>query len=1097
MVSVVDPQILERTLRERLSGCKLVCEAGIDSALHADLIAAMQDLRDDGIADDEARLRMRYTALVVAFLVAEGVYNYHGGNYWPNLSVKGLRQQILGALFERGTRRLGLEPFESLAGEGQRYVTPILAHGGIPRYCLGDFFRLLLDELRRGAPDASEVLARWRRTGSQFAGIDRPVVRFLLHGGDASLDLLDRCIDMVRLGGASGTAINPDAVGLPAYICDAYEELDLATRRAASARTGPAVPAPVVRIDPWSCLGPTLLLPGVSRDLLGGNWTIVGSGMAVRYDARREDREILLSPAREWSVDFAGPSGSPTRAFVYPALGRADVLCFNCVDGRLAADPRRLRASDVWLLFSGSAGRPTAANGGALRLLEHAPAPTAKWEGWELCAFDLAGTEQVVLNGSTVVLDVGIRPAHVALQGATIDGVTVDGRGTCVYGSVPTLRVAAPSDERAHWRVLVEHGTSRHQFDARDVAALGERLLEHCIPPDVIFLGRIVVRGSLGADYRSEIAVVPNLAVGVPPGLLVPGSPPVHVTASAFGKVTKVPIPRGADSASVTITDAVGEAILLRVVVPALQWCIWADGGEPSVLDQAVVRVTTRGILAGDQTSLMVRSRRQGLALQLELRNSQGEILQTVIGRTGGDEGRWSFDLRPFASAIRESGESLVALYLKVGIYDVLVVELRSEVEVKNIRISEWTDSVFTRIGVTFEEARPLRGRIVRLWPLSQPWLAPLQELIPDDATGSASLIYPSRKLPPGVYLIQIAVDSGWIESGRPKRDAPGTAEFRIGAPYAERLWAEDHSDTDPLGVLTRAYMTGSLSMSASGGMVQAVGKEAWSALATAAEYSDWSDAERQQLAVAAFLAMDPRAAGEALILAVAGRLVSASQALAASLAVIATIQYRQRGESCQLSTEGLWEVCPPLALAIQLATGAESGAQWLLEQLGIEGHALEDCQIFPHEKALMPFVQMDACQLDGLRLAANLLPRRILDTESQAAVQFDWLGADRQHRFSARDWAAANHRFADVLPALPGAIEHRFRTMQPKTLVAAFGREIEFPAVVFAASLHLAAQKAFAFRAAGALQDLAEICPGIVSRSVTLAVALLHWPSE
>lgn len=284
----VNPKLMERTLRARLAGRKLVCEMGIDASVHSDLIVAMEQLRDQGITEAEDTLERDYTAVTVSYLVAEGVYNYVGGNFWPNLTVKGVHQNLLGSLFERGIRKLGLEPFESLAEDGLRFVTPILAHGGIPRYCLQDFFRLLLDELRRGAPNASEVLARWRRTSSQLIGIDRPVTRFLLNGGEVSLDLLDRCIDMIRVGGSDESDVRSELVGLPDYICRAYLDLDLATRQSACVRTGSAVPPAVVRIDPWSGLGPTVLLPRVNREHENGRWAVVAQGMVATFEARLE-----------------------------------------------------------------------------------------------------------------------------------------------------------------------------------------------------------------------------------------------------------------------------------------------------------------------------------------------------------------------------------------------------------------------------------------------------------------------------------------------------------------------------------------------------------------------------------------------------------------------------------------------------------------------------------------------------------------------------------------------------------------------------------------------------------------------------------------
>jgi hypothetical protein len=193
---------------------------------------------------------------------------------------QGLDQDQLGSGFLRAIRILRLETFDLFAEEGAlKYVAPILAHGGIPRYCLKDFFfNLLVPELRRsGSADAAELLAIWRTRKTAFQGIDRPVKRFLLYGGDAAVDLLDRCVELVSETARTGVLPSPDEVGLPPYLMKEFSSGPVHTAKLGPGRS---LPRPRVRLDPWDPLGPVLELPPLPRNIDDGVWR-VSDGISV------------------------------------------------------------------------------------------------------------------------------------------------------------------------------------------------------------------------------------------------------------------------------------------------------------------------------------------------------------------------------------------------------------------------------------------------------------------------------------------------------------------------------------------------------------------------------------------------------------------------------------------------------------------------------------------------------------------------------------------------------------------------------------------------------------------------------------------------
>ena len=86
-----------------------------------------------------------YPASLAVFLVGQGIYGYKGGDYWSSVEIAmnydiGNFTSSLGQVFERTLQRYNLPLFPDLQERSARYVSLILAHGGIPLYCLNDYF---------------------------------------------------------------------------------------------------------------------------------------------------------------------------------------------------------------------------------------------------------------------------------------------------------------------------------------------------------------------------------------------------------------------------------------------------------------------------------------------------------------------------------------------------------------------------------------------------------------------------------------------------------------------------------------------------------------------------------------------------------------------------------------------------------------------------------------------------------------------------------------------------------------------------------------------------------------------------------------------
>ena len=187
------------------------------------LYAKLQDPRIEG-----EPFLLRWPACLAAAMAGVAATGYHGGTYWPELwettDFPGTSQDqgIWGRAFNRAIDRLGMATFPELP---LHFVGPILMHAGIPTYCLGDYFGCCfpaVDLILGWTRKASWPGRRHRAGDCAWRSLDVPARRFLTHGGDYALDVVDRCLDLLdRLADPDPDL---DGVRLPARIVDAARQ---------------------------------------------------------------------------------------------------------------------------------------------------------------------------------------------------------------------------------------------------------------------------------------------------------------------------------------------------------------------------------------------------------------------------------------------------------------------------------------------------------------------------------------------------------------------------------------------------------------------------------------------------------------------------------------------------------------------------------------------------------------------------------------------------------------------------------------------------------------------------------------------------------
>lgn len=166
-----------------------------------------------------------YPLSFALYLVLQGVFNYHSGDYWSGpseqLSLRDANQTSkCGQAFRHILREFNLPTFDYI--QGHVNLTPILAHGGIPSYSMGDFFKLLNTSIRDSqfAIDADILIEEWAvNPETTFFFIDKPVQRFVLNGGDVAEDFINRCIQLFFADSEQELHF----LDLPTHVVDAFQ----------------------------------------------------------------------------------------------------------------------------------------------------------------------------------------------------------------------------------------------------------------------------------------------------------------------------------------------------------------------------------------------------------------------------------------------------------------------------------------------------------------------------------------------------------------------------------------------------------------------------------------------------------------------------------------------------------------------------------------------------------------------------------------------------------------------------------------------------------------------------------------------------------
>jgi hypothetical protein len=609
-----------------------------------------------------------YPCSLAVYLVAQGIYGYEGGNYWSEvLKDTGFGKNYtwqLGRAFEDFLEEFELPSFYDMRQDAHRYISVILAHGGIPNYCLPDFFNNILQpsilKERYADMTANEIIQALQSESSALYLTDIPVMRFLTHGGVVAENFLERCREMALEAYETGILPQPEEIGLTERVVNAYRSW-LAKQSVKQKRSDSPdrwrIYKPKMVIDPWG-EGLMMHLPAEQVPATKAKskmvWKMV-TGETVQtipvrvrrrgFDLKTEATTIVLRrPAQQYEISFI-VGGETRRTWKFDGINdERRILVFDAEDYDVLSWQHSLPAGYLGFLYPLDMEMEIEGPSAKIREFQRF---AGEWSDYHGAVFDLNRAHKCILrkaNGE--VLTVPIRQDLSALRPKLVGGKSLELRrddSKVLFYQDPLPRIHIPTPEKAtrsgqqnveieSWRITIRnHWPAIPDVDVRtnlsglqDYVVVSERGFE--LPLDIPeLLGkapfgnyRVQLRGPIGRDATFKIHVVPHLVIRGHEKLYLPtsqGEPqPVTLEVEAPQEVSlETP-----DDANIRNTINEGFHTVYEVLVEP----------EATEIELTLAQNTSGGEVARVSVSIPLRR------LQWALTSEDATILRSWTGQT-------------------------------------------------------------------------------------------------------------------------------------------------------------------------------------------------------------------------------------------------------------------------------------------------------------------------------------------------------------------------------------------------------------------------------------------------------------------------------
>lgn len=506
--------IREAEWRPLLASVSLVSEAAVEQRQVDQAAKALGRVFTAQLDNGQTPGLHRWPACTAAVTVGTATSRYAGGTFWPALwetaGVPASRQDrdAWGTGFLRSLEVLGVDTFP---GMRFRYVDPILMHSGIPTYCLGDLFDLLLHRSRVEPGLDAHGFHLWAVSGRRrLRDLDVPAIRFIASGGNYALETVERCMHLLELLREDPGANSRDA-GLPSrFRVPAITALERAASRGALPRHVPSSAVRTRTVRPRLCLDPFVhgvhvVLPvpedSVNVDVVwevttdDGTYTVPGRYLWGGGSAE-QNVFAVPRPTRTVSVTPKGAGVREQMALIDPD----DPLLVFDDGGAPVGSGTALPPGPVWVLHPVSAQLEYSEGVQELGSYDVPPG----WEGWSLLRLRLERNARIGLTGYPEHWVRGRERPRLETS-EPITGVTTP-YGAPVYAERPTVVLPAAEGASVPWQVEVR-SAGEGRLLSRVRAESGEHV--HIFEGEEPVVGSFTVnvRGPLGRGISRQVTL--------------------------------------------------------------------------------------------------------------------------------------------------------------------------------------------------------------------------------------------------------------------------------------------------------------------------------------------------------------------------------------------------------------------------------------------------------------------------------------------------------------------------------------------------------------------------------------------------------------
>ncbi|HBY94497.1 MAG TPA: hypothetical protein DEP84_11155, partial [Chloroflexi bacterium] len=336
---------------------------------------------------------------------------------------------------------------------------------------------------------------------------------------------------------------------------------------------------------------------------------------------------------------------------------------------------------------------------------------------------------------------------------------------------------------------------------------------------------RVRVRGPLGSGGEFRFRIVPALelaghdqlylpdpASSAPPAELLIETDPAYrleplrdnhdhalkieaLSTSKSGRCWQVTVPPELNEAPLRLVHELGPGrtvfLPLPVAIRRLRWALMPGPTAPVWQHQALA-LNIEELEESEEPYLVVdlpAPADDTLVLRLCFYDDERLLQEVDAPQTERGARFFRFDLRAVRDSLRASRSSQIRAILSIdGLEHSEPLELPLVLLQRGIRVDCATIEVRDVQGrphfhLTWDPAIGLRSRRVRLWPLSRPWMSPLEIALPDHATRE-HLTPVAEAFPAGLYLAEFMVYDPWVPAPAPSRpplDARHTCQVVTG----------------------------------------------------------------------------------------------------------------------------------------------------------------------------------------------------------------------------------------------------------------------------------------------------------------------------